>query len=142
MLALRLIERKRDGGRIDAGEFRALANAYVEALSPAIAPFFVDLFEDRQARVALPALVDMVCAHAPALAPGFMQELKHRSPEAVRRIVRALGYAGQGYEAPVADYLTSSDPTISREALHALVRMGTDHAAAPRHCSPNSIVKQ
>ena len=107
---------------------RALANAYVEALSPAIAPFFADLFEDRQARVALPALVDLVCAHAPALAPGFLQELDHRSPEAVRRIVRALGYAGQGYEVPVAEYLMNGDPTISREALHALVRIGTDHA--------------
>ena len=29
MLALRLIERKRDGHRIESGEFRALANAYV-----------------------------------------------------------------------------------------------------------------
>ena len=28
MLALRLIERKRDGGRIEPGEWRALANAY------------------------------------------------------------------------------------------------------------------
>ena len=28
MLAHRLIERKRDGGRIDAGEWRALMNAY------------------------------------------------------------------------------------------------------------------
>src|SRR3982751_4341122 len=34
MLALRLIERKRDGGRIDAGEFRALANAYATGHIP------------------------------------------------------------------------------------------------------------
>src|SRR6478735_8203839 len=34
MLALRLIERKRDGGRIDAGEFRALANAYATGHVP------------------------------------------------------------------------------------------------------------
>src|SRR4051812_4823899 len=34
MLALRLIERKRDGGRIDGGEFRALANAYAAGHVP------------------------------------------------------------------------------------------------------------
>src|SRR5215210_3981287 len=34
MLALRLIERKRDGGRVDAGEFRALANAYAAGHVP------------------------------------------------------------------------------------------------------------
>jgi pyrimidine-nucleoside phosphorylase len=34
MLALRLIERKRDGARIDAGEWRALANAYVAGHIP------------------------------------------------------------------------------------------------------------
>src|SRR3954465_3656700 len=34
MLALRLIERKRDGGRVDAGELRALANAYAAGHVP------------------------------------------------------------------------------------------------------------
>src|SRR3954463_16156769 len=34
MLALRLIERKRDGGGIDGGEFRALANAYAAGHIP------------------------------------------------------------------------------------------------------------
>jgi pyrimidine-nucleoside phosphorylase len=34
MLALRLIERKRDGGRIDSGEWRALANAYASGHVP------------------------------------------------------------------------------------------------------------
>lgn len=34
MLALRLIERKRDGGRIDPGEWRALANAYAAGHVP------------------------------------------------------------------------------------------------------------
>src|SRR5215211_1498512 len=34
MLALRLIERKRDGGRIESGEFRALANAYATGHVP------------------------------------------------------------------------------------------------------------
>ena len=34
MLALRLIERKRDGGRIDPGEWRALANAYAAGHIP------------------------------------------------------------------------------------------------------------
>ncbi|HEV7992315.1 MAG TPA: thymidine phosphorylase [Gemmatimonadaceae bacterium] len=34
MLALRLIERKRDGGRLDAGELRALANAYAAGHVP------------------------------------------------------------------------------------------------------------
>src|SRR5215218_1863804 len=34
MLALRLIERKRDGGRVESGEFRALANAYAAGHVP------------------------------------------------------------------------------------------------------------
>lgn len=34
MLALRLIERKRDGGRIESGEWRALANAYAAGHVP------------------------------------------------------------------------------------------------------------
>ena len=34
MLALRLIERKRDGGRIEPGEWRALANAYATGHVP------------------------------------------------------------------------------------------------------------
>ncbi|HEX5970292.1 MAG TPA: thymidine phosphorylase [Gemmatimonadaceae bacterium] len=34
MLALRLIERKRDGGRIEAGDWRALANAYAAGHVP------------------------------------------------------------------------------------------------------------
>ena len=34
MLALRLIERKRDGGRLETGEWRALANAYVSGHVP------------------------------------------------------------------------------------------------------------
>ncbi|MFL5607783.1 MAG: thymidine phosphorylase, partial [Gemmatimonadaceae bacterium] len=34
MLALRLIERKRDGGRVEAGEWRALANAYATGHVP------------------------------------------------------------------------------------------------------------
>ena len=34
MLAIRLIERKRDGGRIESGEFRALANAYASGHVP------------------------------------------------------------------------------------------------------------
>src|SRR4051812_3255452 len=34
MLALRLIERKRDGGHVDPGEWRALANAYAAGHVP------------------------------------------------------------------------------------------------------------
>src|SRR5688572_24358410 len=34
MLALRLIERKRDGGHIDPGEWRAIANAYASGHVP------------------------------------------------------------------------------------------------------------
>ena len=34
MLALRLIERKRDGGHLEPGEWRALANAYAAGHVP------------------------------------------------------------------------------------------------------------
>ena len=36
MLALRLIERKRDGGRVETGEWRALTNAYASGHVPEI----------------------------------------------------------------------------------------------------------
>jgi pyrimidine-nucleoside phosphorylase len=60
MLALRLIERKRDGGRIDAGEWRALANAYAAGHVPdyQMAAFLMACFLRGMDRAETSALTD------------------------------------------------------------------------------------
>ena len=60
MLALRLIERKRDGGRIEAGEWRALANAYAAGHVPdyQMAAFLMACFLRGMDRAETSALTD------------------------------------------------------------------------------------
>ena len=60
MLALRLIERKRDGGRIEAGEWRALANAYASGHVPdyQMAAFLMACFLRGMDRAETSALTD------------------------------------------------------------------------------------
>ena len=60
MLALRLIERKRDGGRIEAGEWRALMNAYAAGHVPdyQMAAFLMACFLRGMDRAETSALTD------------------------------------------------------------------------------------
>jgi pyrimidine-nucleoside phosphorylase len=60
MLALRLIERKRDGGRIETGEWRALANAYAAGHVPdyQMAAFLMACFLRGMDRAETHALTD------------------------------------------------------------------------------------
>ncbi len=108
---------------------RPVVAGYVNALAPTIAPVFAALLDDRRVQAKLPALIDLVCDHAAVLAPGLVTQLEHASPSATRSIVRALGCAGGGHEKVVAGYLVHGDGMVRREALEALVRMGTPQAA-------------
>lgn len=108
---------------------RPVVAAHVKALAPILAPVLATLLDESRMQANLPALVNLVCDHAAALAPGLVTELEHASPSATRVIVRALGCAGGGHEGVVAVYLADADVMIRREALEALVRMGTPQAA-------------
>jgi HEAT repeats len=108
---------------------RAVVTSYINALAPAIAPAFAALFDERRLQADLPSVTNMVCDHAAALAPGLLAELGHTGPAATRAIVRVLACAGGGHEDLVAGFLTHEDAMLRREALEALVRMGTPQAA-------------
>lgn len=117
-----------DTYRADPAARPAVA-AYVNALAPVLAPVFAALLDDRRMQANLPSLVGLVCDHAAVLAPGLAAELGQARPPASRAIVRALGCAGGAYEDVVAGYLAHEDAMLRREALEALVRMGTRQAA-------------
>jgi hypothetical protein len=108
---------------------RPVVAGYINALAPAIAPVFAALLDDRHIQANLPSLVSLICDQAAVLAPGLAGHLGHASPSATRAIVRALGCAGGGHEDVVAGYLAHVDAMLRREALEALVRMGTPQAA-------------
>jgi hypothetical protein len=108
---------------------RSVVARYVNALAPTIAPVIAALLDDRRMQADLPSLNDMVCDHAAVLAPGLVTELGHTGPAATRAIVRVLGCAGGTHEDLVAGYLAHEDAMVRREALEALVRMGTPQAA-------------
>ena len=76
------------------------------------------------------SLATLMCAHAALLAPALVQELPHCGLAARRVGVKVLGFAGAGYETAVADQVEHGDEPLVREALRALARMGTAHAAS------------
>src|SRR3954452_1993540 len=73
MLALRLIERKRNGGRLEPGEWRALALAYASGHVPdyQMAAFLMDAFLRGLDRAETSALTDAM------LASGEVLDLSH-----------------------------------------------------------------
>ena len=83
-LALRLIERKRDGGRVEPGEWRALASAYAAGHVPdyQMAAFLMAVYIRGLDRGETHALTDAMLATGARLALG--------EPERNREIVRRL----------------------------------------------------
>jgi pyrimidine-nucleoside phosphorylase len=71
MLALRLIERKRDGGRIEPGEWRALVHAYTAGHVPdyQMAALLMAIFFRSLDRAETSALTDAMLASGQTLAP-------------------------------------------------------------------------
>jgi pyrimidine-nucleoside phosphorylase len=74
MLAFRLIERKRDGGRIDAGEWRALANAYAAGHVPdsQMAAFLMACFLRGLDRAETHALTEAMLRSGEVLDLGYL----------------------------------------------------------------------
>ena len=114
---------------IDA-DGRALTDGLVEAFGVALAPAVVTVLDDPAMQLRARALVPLVCEHAGLLAAGLVERLGHCGIAATRAIVKVLGFAGAGYEDVVAGQLEDADEQTRREALRALVHIGSARAAA------------
>jgi hypothetical protein len=113
-------------------EGRAAADTIILALGAGVGPALAAAAGGRgdgreaSARIANQLLSD----HAALVAPSVVSALATAGPVAARSLVRVLGIAGAGYEAPIATQLQSSDEQTVREALRSLARIGTPRAAA------------
>ncbi len=76
MLALRLIERKRDGGRVESGEWRALANAYAAGHVPdyQMAAFLMACFLRGMDRAETAALTDAMLESGDRLELAYLKK--------------------------------------------------------------------
>ncbi len=110
-------------------EARPLVARYIEITAGSMAAALVALLEDRRSQPRLPAIAELIAAHAATLAPDLAGRLSDRHPTVARVMIRALGHAGRGYEGAVAAQLGQHDPLVKREALQALARIGTREAA-------------
>ena len=125
--AARLVEL---AGRDDQG--RAAANGIVEALGPGVGPALLDAVRKQAAasKETGRAAVQLLCDHAKLVAPALAESLPTASQAMHWVIARVLGYAGAGYEPPLAALLTSPDEQAVREAFRSLAKIGSPRAAA------------
>ena len=114
----------------DAGGQRAVAGTLLGAYGAAITPIFVGLLEDPAFQPRARSLVQLMSDHAKLLAPGLAAHVGQSGAAAAGAIVRVLGFAGPGYETVIAGQLERKDEQVVREALRALARIGSAHAAA------------
>jgi HEAT repeat protein len=70
----------------------------------------------------------MMSACAPTLAPGLLSYFPHPQKFVTRNLATVLGYAGPGYEAPLASVVSHPDLRVGREALRALAQIGSPEA--------------
>jgi hypothetical protein len=112
------------------GAGQGSARALIEAFGPAVVPACLGLLDDPARQSRNRPLATLMCAYAALLAPALVQELPHCGLAARRVGVKVLGFAGAGYETAVADQVEHGDEPLVREALRALARMGTAHAAS------------
>jgi len=122
--------------RARGADERALADAMVDALGPALVPPLVALLRRARAggstdtRAAWGVVAELLSDHAARLAPAIEACLDDENPAVRRVLVRALGLAGPGYESAVARHIRANDEATGREALRALARICTPEAAA------------
>lgn len=110
-------------------EDRGHADALLDAFGLALAPAFLDLLA-APANGGTPAVATMLSERAAMFAAAVVTWLDHPQPGVVRVAVRVLGAAGSGYERAIGSVLRVADDQTAREALRALARIGTPHAAA------------
>ncbi|MBI4520665.1 MAG: HEAT repeat domain-containing protein [Gemmatimonadetes bacterium] len=112
------------------GEAAEAAGALVRALGGALVPVSLALLDDPRAASLARPLVNLLDAHAVRLAPDLAVQAGQTGVTSGRAVARLLGLAGRGYEKTLAPLLASPDEETGREALRALVRIGTPQAAA------------
>jgi hypothetical protein len=111
-------------------EGRAAADTIILALGSGIGPALAAAASARaEGREASARAAQLLCDHAVLVAPSVVTALTTADATAARALVRVLGIAGAGYEAPIATQLHSSDEQTVREALRSLARIGTPRAA-------------
>jgi hypothetical protein len=117
---------------------REAAGAVVDAVGPAVVAPLVELLESiaentsgaRSLQARSRAAAQLLTDHAARLAPAVVPLLEQTSAPTRRTLLRVLGSAGSGYEAPIAAQVSAGDEPTAREALRALARVGTAKAAA------------
>jgi hypothetical protein len=112
-------------------EGRSIVHDLARALGAALVPGFIALADHTAHQGKARALTTLMCDLAPTVAPALVLDLDARSVAAARVIAKVLGYAGVGYETPLARLVDHQDPQVAREALRSLARIGTAAAAAP-----------
>jgi hypothetical protein len=116
-------------GRPDGG--RRLASALVDAFGEALVPGVVALADDAAKPAEAKAAMLFMCDHAPLFAAALASAFDRITKAPTKRaVIRALGFAGSGHEALIAQQLADGDDQIFREAVRALARIGTAQAAA------------
>jgi hypothetical protein len=112
-------------------EGRAAADTIILALGSSIGPALAAAASARgEGREAAARVAQqLLCDHAALVAPSVVTALTTADATAARALVRVLGIAGAGYEAPIASQLQNSDEQTVREALRSLARIGTPRAA-------------
>jgi hypothetical protein len=100
----------------------------LEAFGAAAAPALVDLLEHEGVRSRRHALVKMMSACAPAIAPGLLPFFPHPQKFVTRNLATVLGHAGQGYETALLSVVGHPDVRVGREALRALAQIGSPAA--------------
>src|SRR5438128_2321486 len=130
MLAQRLIERKRDGGRLESGEWRALTLAYASGHIPdyQMAAFLMACFLrglDREETAALTAASIMSKKLAEDLT-GLVLDIKRGSGSFLPQLERDLELAeamirlGSDHDCPVVALVTAMDRPLGRACGNAL----------------------
>jgi hypothetical protein len=106
----------------------AAAARVLDAFGPVCLPALIAALDREGSSARRTAIRKMMCAHAAALAPGVAQALPAASSEAARALVALLGRAGHGHERTVGGALRHPDGRVAREAVRALVEIGTPDA--------------
>lgn len=106
---------------------QAISLKLVDALGPAIAPALLSLLETdpHAASVA----VGLMCERASLFAPALADGIPTYSRQTLAHVARVLGHVGAGYEDHLCGLCNQKDEKTTREALRALSRIGTPHAA-------------
>jgi hypothetical protein len=112
------------------GDGEAIAGRLVGLAGPDIVPPVVDALESALPPADVRALMQLMSAHAAALAPALVGALETCRVETARLLIRVLGHAGPGFERALAAQLAHPDEGTVREALRGLIRIGTREAAA------------